>query len=289
MISRTPQPVTQHALIEDLQCLGVEPGMVLLVHSSLSSIGWVVGGAQAVVAALQQAVGEAGTLVMPTHSSQLSDPAKWECPPVPADWWEDIRSTMPAFDPDITPTRQMGAIVECFRDLPGARRSAHPALSFAAVGPQARTIVAGHEVGHGLDDRSPLGCLYALDAHVLLLGVGHGNNTSLHLAETRAAIDLPLDDRGAPMLVEGERRWVRYQEPQEDSSDFAALGEAFDATGQQVHGLVGSAPAMLLRQRAVVDFAVSWFEQHRAGRPPAGPAEAVRKSGASEDAAPRGR
>ena len=55
-------------------------------------------------------------------------------------WWPTIRDEMPAYDPDLTPTREMGAIVECFRRAPGVRRSAHPAMSAAAVGPNARAL-----------------------------------------------------------------------------------------------------------------------------------------------------
>ncbi|MEV5899524.1 AAC(3) family N-acetyltransferase, partial [Streptomyces sp. NPDC052127] len=137
----TPPPtgplVTRDSLAAELRALGVEPGEILLVHSSLSSLGWVCGGAVAVVRGLLDAIGPDGTLVVPTQSGDLSDPALWSNPPVPAQWWERIRTAMPAYDPLITPALGVGVIPETVRTWPGALRSAHPQTSFAALGARA--------------------------------------------------------------------------------------------------------------------------------------------------------
>ena len=95
--------------MRDLRAIGVRSGMTLLVHASLSSLGWVCGGAVAVIQAIE-AVLESGTLIVPTHSGDLSPPERWTNPPVPESWWQTIRDTMPAFDCDLTPTRMMGTI-----------------------------------------------------------------------------------------------------------------------------------------------------------------------------------
>jgi aminoglycoside 3-N-acetyltransferase len=256
-------PVTQAQLCDDLRMLGVE-GLVLLVHSSLSSLGWVPGAAQAVVLALVEAVGPQGTIVMPTHSGTLTEPSRWANPPVPESWWPVIRAETPAYDALLTPTRGMGAIVECFRHLPGVRRSAHPHDSFAASGPRAAEVTDNHALSDGLGETSPLARVYELDGWVLLLGVGHGNNTSLHLAEYRA--DYPGKSRitqGAPMTVDGQRRWVTYPDIDNNSDDFDGLGDDFAATGRQREGQVGRGRALLMRQRDIVDFGVEWFPRHR--------------------------
>jgi aminoglycoside 3-N-acetyltransferase len=267
VVAGTGTPATVDSLARDLAALGVEPGDVLLVHASLSRLGWVVGGARAVVLALLHTIGGDGTLVVPTHSGDISDPARWEDPPVPAPWWPTIRDHTPPFDPVLTPTRGMGAVADLVRRVPGALRSSHPTVSFAAAGPAAKRIIDDHHPADGLGERSPLGHLYELDAKVLLLGVGHGNNTSLHLGEHRA--DLPgkrVVTQGYPVLVAGERRWVTYDELDVDASDFEELGSAFAAAGDERRGRVGLGTGRLMRQRSLVDFAVGWLEEHRRHR-----------------------
>lgn len=262
--STTGEPATMDSLSRDLSRLGVKSGMVLLAHSSLRSLGWVCGGPVAVILALEKVLGPEGTLVMPTFSGDLSDPAGWRNPPVPESWWQTIRDTMAAYDPDLTPTRMMGAVPETFRKQKGAVRSDHPELSFSARGPHAERITSDHELSYGLGEHSPLARIYELDGWVLLLGVGYANNTSIHLAEYRA--DLPKRKElklGAPMMVEGKRKWTEFKNIEFREHLLPKIGQAFEAETNAVRiGKVANADARLFPQRALVDFAVAWLERH---------------------------
>lgn len=262
VVEGSARPVTTRTLQHDLTVLGLRPGGTVLVHTSLSSLGWVCGGAVAVVEALLAALGPDGTLVVPTHSSDLSDPADWADPAVPEGWWSTIRETMPPFRRATTPSRGMGAVPEVVRTWPGAVRSAHPHVSFAAVGPLARRVTADHRLADGLGEGSPLARLHELDAQVLLLGVGHDRNTSLHLAEYRAGVGARVRQAG-PVLVAGERQWVGWDDLDLDMDDFVSLGAALEATGVVRVGAVGQAAARLVPQRAAVDFATGWLRDHR--------------------------
>jgi aminoglycoside 3-N-acetyltransferase len=264
-VARTSRPGTTTGLAAQLRALGLPPGATVVTHSALSRLGWVAGGAHTVVLALLEALGPQGTLVMPTHSRQLTEPADWGNPPVPEPWWEIIRAETPAYDPRITPTGYMGAVVECFRSFPGVVRSAHPTVSFAALGPLAERITGGHGLDDGLGEGSPLARLYEADAWVLLLGVGHDNNTSLHLAEYRADAPKRYLRQGSPVLADGERRWVTYRELADDTSLFEPLGADFaEITGGERVGPVGAGTGRLMRQRELVDFGTRWLSQRAA-------------------------
>jgi aminoglycoside 3-N-acetyltransferase len=259
-----PSPVTVESLKHDLTLLGVKPGMVLLVHSSLSSLGWVCGKSVAVIDALESVLTPDGTLVMPTHSGELSEPSYWQHPPVPEAWWQTIRDTMPAFQSDLTPTRGMGLIPETFRKQNGALRSYHPQVSFAAWGKYAKQITENHGLEYSLGEHSPPARIYDLRGYVLLLGVGHGNNTSLHLAEYRANIAKKIVQQGAPVFIEGKRVWQTFEDIETDDDDFEAIGAAFaEETNLEQTSKIGQAETRLVPQREIVDFAVRWMEKNR--------------------------
>lgn len=252
LVRGTDRPRTRGELAGDLRRLGVRSGDVVVVHSSLSALGWVSGGAVAVVQALQDAVTDVGTLVVPTHTSGLTDPAHWSNPPVPADWVPLIRESVPAFDPSVFASQRMGAIAETLRIWPGTLRSSHPHVSFAAWGRHAERVTTGHALSCSLGDDSPLGRTLELGAKVLLLGTRRC--TTLHLAETRAGVS-PTITQGAALLVGGERQWVSFDDIDHDDTHFDQVLTEFCTLQGISPGRVGSAETLLLDQHALVDFA----------------------------------
>ena len=145
VVNSSSKANTVTSLKSDFKALGIKPGDIIIMHSSLSKIGWIVGGSVAVIEALMDVLTPKGTLVMPTFTSDNSEPSDWENPPVPEKWWDTIRKEMPAYDSRITPTRAMGKIVETFRTWPGVLRNDHPVSSFAAWGKFAKRILSNHE------------------------------------------------------------------------------------------------------------------------------------------------
>jgi aminoglycoside 3-N-acetyltransferase len=267
-VARVDIPVTAVDVEASLRAAGVTMGSTVIVHCSLSELGWVVGNAVAMVRALRSVVGDGGTIVMPAQTG-LSDPSHWQAPAVPEHWWPTIRANWPAFDPMTTPLRGMGAVAECFARLPGVVHSGHPAVGFIAQGPRAAELMSSHDLEDGLGDRSPLASLEAAGADIVLIGVGHGNNTALHLAESRAlGAWAPIRRDGVPLSVDGQQRWVEYSHVDFDDSDFVMLGDAYSAAGgTEQRAPLGAGEIRRLPMRELVDFATEWIAEYRRVRP----------------------
>ncbi len=212
--------------------LGVEPGGVLLVHTSFRAVAPVDGGPEALSDALLLAVGPEGTLVMPTMTDG-----------------ETI------FDPRTTPSVGMGIIAELFWRRPSVVRSTHPGGSFAAAGPLAERICAPQPLSPPHGPESPPGRVHALGGQVLLLGVTHGESTTLHVAESLAGVPYAVEH---PCVVEIDGRPVQVSIAETDHCcrGFHQLDGWLTARGLQREGRVGSAAAKLVRARDLVAVAL---------------------------------
>ena len=258
------KPIVKDDILSAFQALGLEKGRAVMAHTSLSKIGYVCGGAQAVIEALLETVGGEGTVMMPAQSWKNLDPedgVHWD---VEETYWQVIRDSWPAYDKQITPTNTMGAVAEMFRAWPGTLRSDHPARSVAAWGKDAEYLTSGHDLSNIFGDGSPIGKLYELDGDVLLIGVGYDKNTSLHLADARA--EYPGKHtcvEHSAVMETGKRVWKAYETLFVDGEDFVQIGEAFEAANAVRKTWLGNAELRLMKQRRLVDFAVDWIEKYR--------------------------
>ena len=220
--------IVASGLVGQLHALGVKPGAVLVVHTAFSKVAPVEGGPRGLIDALLTALGPLGTLVMPSMSDEDDSP----------------------YDVTATPCRGMGVVADTFWRMPGVRRSDNP-HAFAAIGPNASEIVAAHplDVPHGLN--SPVGRVYELNGDVLLLGVGHDANTTIHLAENMAGVRYRLPHHVTIMRHDQPTR-VDYAEIDHCCENFALMDEWLDALALQQRGTVGHAEARLAQSRDIV-------------------------------------
>lgn len=263
-MTKATGPLTRDVLAAELRHLGLRAGDVVLVHSSLKALGWVCGGPVTVVDALLDVLGQSGTLVSYAQSPDNRDPSRWHHRPVPPQWWPAIRANLPGFDPATTPCRELGLVAETIRTWPGAVRSAHPQTSFTAVGAAAHDLMSVHELESELGERSPLAALEAIDAKILLLGVGYDRCTAFHLAEYRLPSRASRSN-ACCIRTAGGPEWVSFEGAVLDSSDFADLGRVYESSSTAVvRRKIGAGQARLMPLPGAVDFATSWL---RAARP----------------------
>ncbi|MBS9362128.1 AAC(3) family N-acetyltransferase [Listeria welshimeri] len=258
-IWRTKKPATKQKIVSDLRKAGIREGDTIIFHASMSKAYWICGGPVAIIYALQEAVGTDGNIVMPAQTGQLSDPAKWENPPVPESWWKTIRAETPPFDPNVTPTRGMGVIAETFRTMPDVVRSFHPYHSFCAWGRQKEEIIANQPLAKSLGDESPLGKLYELSAKIILFGIDNDNNTSLHLAEESSNV-FPLIENQAAFREQGEIVWRKYAEIDYNSELFIELGRTYEKARDFHPTTIIGAPTKIYDMRDLVDFGTNYFQ-----------------------------
>ena len=177
--------LTKENLKREFKAIGINEGMVLVVHTSLRKIGYIKEGPKAVIECLIEILGDSGTLVMPSMTSG-----------------EEL------FDPKETPTDGMGIVAETFWQMPGVKRSSHPNSSFAAIGKFAEEIVREQPLGDPEGIKGPIGKVFKLGGSILLLGVDHGVNTTIHLAESlsevpyRSIASMPILKNGKIEVVE---------------------------------------------------------------------------------------
>lgn len=230
---------TSASLTEQLRNLGVRAGGVLLVHTSFRAVAPVVGGPLALIAALRSALGPRGTLVMPTMTSGEG-----------------------VFDPASTQTEQMGITAELFWRQPGVLRSTHPGGSFAAEGPEAAFICKPQPLSppHGVD--SPVGRVHELEGQVLLLGVTHSEDTTLHLAEALAGVPYSVSHPCVVVDDGGVARSVLIAETDHCCANFRRADDWLRKRGLQRDGTVGSAYARLCDSRDIVRTAIEHLTEN---------------------------
>lgn len=222
------------SLTADLQNLGLTAGGPVVVHSSMRAVGPVVGGAAAVIHALQETLGPKGTLLFPN----LNIPHEFTA------------AHPPRFDLQRDPIRrELGILPQVFKESNAREFSRHPTHAMMGTGPQCAALFAGHEsAGLPCGPGTPWWRLGESRGFILLLGATQQNNTSIHgPEEVHADYQLSADliegvvfDRGVEYRVRSRlHRWG-------NASDFSRINPWLERAGGLRRGRVGNAQSLLV-------------------------------------------
>lgn len=238
-------PLTNSGIADSLVSLGIKPGELLFMHSSLSSLGPVEGGANTVVDALLEVLGTNGTLVVPTFNGS-------------------IRKSNQPFDPNKTPS-EVGSITECVRNRPDSFRSRHLWQSMAAVGERAKEMMSVHRPTAWAGD-GPFWKLYEWDARILLLGVPYFRSTFWHFIEqmVQPAYGMWKESTGRIKNTDGTYTPLKERTfgPKPGYyHDFNKLGSKMESLGRVRIGTIGNAIARLYLARDALDIGIAEYRK----------------------------
>jgi|CXWL01.1.fsa_nt_gi aminoglycoside 3-N-acetyltransferase len=153
---------------------------LVIAHASLKSFGHIEGGAETMLTALLDSV---RGVIMPTftYKSMLNPEVGPPRNGITYGSETDLNKMAEAFYPNMPADKLMGVLPEFLRKHPKAKRSSHPIQSFAGI--RADAVINSQRI---YDPLAPIGMLAEQDGWVLLLGVDHTVNTSIHYAEKLA-------------------------------------------------------------------------------------------------------
>lgn len=213
---------------QQLRDLGVEPGSVLLVHTSFRNIRPIEGGPDGLIDALREALGPQGTLVMPSWTDE--DDEVW-------DGTEDVED-------------HLGVVADTFWRRPGVLRGDHVG-AMAAIGPLAKEIAGAPLVLPPHAPNSGVARVHDHDGWVLLAGVDHDANTTIHLGELMGGAPYRQPNH-ITVLEDGVRKRIDYGENDSCCRGFNMTGDWLRRRGLLKEGPLGSGHAMLARSRDIV-------------------------------------
>jgi aminoglycoside 3-N-acetyltransferase len=263
--------VTASRLRRGVETLGIGADDVVMVHASLSAVGWVVGGAETLLRAVSAAVGPGGTVCAQTTWEDIPfHLATW-----PAAWRRAYVRELPPFDPAVSEAAHFeGRFAERLRTWPGAVRSSNPGCCVSAVGARARWLVEPHPLDEGFGERTPYERLVEAGAKVLLLGAPLHSISLLHHAECLAQVDgKRRTEFRAPLLRNGTAVWTTIRQldvwrgpfPYRDVvpagvAPFAHIARTALAAGVGRSGRIAEATCHVFPAADLVAFATAWLE-----------------------------
>ena len=266
MVVALPALRTRASLREDLRHIGLRAGDTVMLHAAMSKVGPLLNGPDALSNAILDVVGTEGTLLVYTSWDSVHDDLLDEDGRVLPEWREHV----PGFDQQTSrAVRMNGVIAEFVRTMPGARRSANPGASVAAVGKLADWITAGHRLDYGFGEDTPLSKLVDVGGRVLMVGAPWDTMTMVHHADHLADI---ADKRRirieVPFASPDGTQWRFMEEFETGDPVHETLPEnyieqivtAYVENGGGSQGAIGAAPSLLVDARPMLAFAVQWLE-----------------------------
>lgn len=251
---------SKQEILQQLETLGIQKGMVLLVHANVQRLGYIIGGAQALIEALMEVVGYDGTLVVPSFTPELLDPACCDHR-VSREYWKDVRSFALPFDKKLTSPSEHDTFAMQFLRNEGVIRSYHPLYSFAAWGKYAKVICNRHPLHFGLSKDSPLGKVVEFNGNVLMLGCDYTDCSIFHLARYMNE-QTPIRLISAPIINNKKTMWKDMLDLDYQTKNFSEIGEVIEERNLIKTTYIGNTKCKMFSSREAISLASAYFQVH---------------------------
>lgn len=234
-----------------LRTLGVQEGDLICMHSSVRDLNRsrmrrddIMAQAEALIAGLKLAVGEEGTIAMPTFTFSFEGNPRGG-----------------VYHPEKSKSRT-GFLTDYFRKQAGVVRSRQATHSVAAWGNRAKELIAGHENVQPLGIDSPFHRLAEWGGKVVFLGTDFGTCSLIHVAETVAEAPyiktFRFESAGWKPLAlseaeDGSTQRVPVEEVPGCSKNFEAIRGAMEARGALQSAPLGDSTATVFLAADLID------------------------------------
>lgn len=250
--------ITKDDIVERLKAMGIQNGSFVYVQSVMSSFGYVVGGAQAIIEALMETVGYEGTIMMPTFTQNYVDPSCLPNTRITRENWRLVRENILPYDKKLSTPFHMGDVAVQFVKNDAVLRSSHPNYSFAVWGKYAKIICEKHALHFGLSKESPLGKLFDMNGFVLLLGVSIESCYALHYAQYDNE-KMPLRIVSSPVAKKSSVIWKDMIELNFDNKGFKEVGEILEDRHLIKTDYIGNAICSYFSFREAIRLAKAYY------------------------------
>lgn len=258
VIHQTQSPLSKNDLENDLKALGLSSKDHVIIHVSMSKIGWIIGAEVTLLQALQSFFCE-GTIVMVTQTGDLSDPRNWENPPVPSSWINKIIEEMPAYDKHLTPPNRLGRLPRLFYNAKDVYRSNHPMDSFAAWGKRAEEVTRYCDYHCAFGDHSPIQYMIDHNFKMLMIGTSYDTATVLHYAETKVKNPPLMKQLLFIKDIEGQRHVLEVEDIDYDTIYFNEIGQDYEKHHQISKGFIGKAETKVVDVKSLVNHGMTYL------------------------------
>ncbi len=253
--------VDYYDIIDALEELCINSGDNIIVHCSLSKIGYLIGGVETLYRALKFRIGLSGNIIVPSQSIELSHPKTWRYPPLKKQFINKVSDGILGYDSQTTPVSpSLGVFCEYITMLKDTVRTQHPLYSFAINGKDSKKISKFQNLDLPFGSNSPLDWLYQNNGKILMIGTDFETNTSIHLAESKVFKANIIEE--GKIRKKGRDEWVKFKNVElgkyDDYTDIERIYLHKYMDFYKVKG-IGNTSIRIFCLKSVVDFCIEYY------------------------------